>query len=301
MRETILIITSSIDATSDYMINKYRDQPFFRFDVDRFHEYNIHISPGGWEIACGAEVLCQQDTISIYYRKPMLPDLSGFESTYQNMIQRDIISVITGIADSFSGCVLTRPSILRATENKAFQLLTAADCGLAFPKSYMGTSRTETEQFCKKPSIIKPISTGKVWNGQSFELFHTERFLSLPDDLSMTPVYLQDYEEKQYEVRLTIVGDSVFPVRIDCDNKLDWRRDYASHRYEMIDLPQKIKSACMHLLQRYHLSFGAFDFIVSPSNDWLFLEVNPNGQWLWLERALGLGISNAILRLLLNR
>lgn len=53
----------------------------------------------------------------------MLPDLSLYDPQYHTMIQRDIISVINGIADSFPGKVLTKPSIFRKTENKVYQLM----------------------------------------------------------------------------------------------------------------------------------------------------------------------------------
>ncbi len=50
----------------------------------------------------------------------------------------------------------------------------------------------------------------------------------------------------------------------------------------------------------FNIEFGAFDFIVTKSNVWVFLEINPNGQWLWLEQKLNLSISDEILKLLLK-
>ena len=52
------------------------------------------------------------------------------------------------------------------------------------------------------------------------------------------------------------------------------------------------------MLSYYNLVFGAFDYIVTPQNEWIFLELNPNGQWLWLEEALKLDISNKIIEYL---
>ena len=48
------------------------------------------------------------------------------------------------------------------------------------------------------------------------------------------------------------------------------------------------------MLKDFGLMFGAFDFIVDQNGDWIFLEINPNGQWLWLEKILGLPISKKI-------
>ena len=52
------------------------------------------------------------------------------------------------------------------------------------------------------------------------------------------------------------------------------------------------------MLMDFQLEFGAFDFIVTNDNQWYFLEVNPNGQWLWLEKILALDISEKIIDLL---
>ena len=66
----------------------------------------------------------------------------------------------------------------------------------------------------------------------------------------------------------------------------------------MVELPEKVKHECKMMLANYNLVFGAFDYIVTPNNNWVFLELNPNGQWLWLEEALNLDISNKIIEYL---
>jgi glutathione synthase/RimK-type ligase-like ATP-grasp enzyme len=42
------------------------------------------------------------------------------------------------------------------------------------------------------------------------------------------------------------------------------------------------------------LVFGAVDFICTPAGEYVFLEVNPGGEWGMLERDLRLPISEAI-------
>ena len=59
-------------------------------------------------------------------------------------------------------------------------------------------------------------------------------------------------------------------------------------------MPESIAGKCTAFLRRMGLSFGCFDFIVTPSGEYVFLECNPNGQWLWVELETGLPISQAI-------
>ena len=133
----ILIITSSVDDTVSYVTEKYSGiANFFRVNVDKFSEYRFYIRNNGWNIADRHSVVDSENIYSIYYRKPMLPDLGSFDPQYHVLIQRDIISVINGIVDSFHGKVITKPSILRKTENKVFQMIYVNKQGWNIPKSY---------------------------------------------------------------------------------------------------------------------------------------------------------------------
>ena len=91
---------------------------------------------------------------------------------------------------------------------------------------------------------------------------------------------------------------NIYAVRIDTSNKIDWRLDYSNHKYTVIKCPEEIEDFCIQMLIDFQLEFGAFDFIVTNDNQWYFLEVNPNGQWLWLENILELDISEKIIDLL---
>ncbi len=299
----ILVITSSIDVTVDYIINKYQSVTFYRFNVDWFSQYKIYIGGTvGWEISSEYwDVSISPLNIqSIYYRKPMFPDLQEFDKVYWPMITKDIQSVITGLADSFKKTVLSRPSILAKTENKVFQLMYAIQNGLAIPVSFIGNINADFTRFCSGTSIIKPISIGKVFTENGCELYQTSMLGKIESDISLTPVYLQEYVHKSYEVRLTIIDNHMFPVRIDCDNKVDWRRDYSSHQYSLVEAPVSIVKSCLRMLQDFGLVYGAFDFIVDESGKWIFLEVNPNGQWLWLEQILQIDISKYIVNYLVK-
>ncbi len=294
--EKVLIITSSIDNTVDYIMNNYDGiAEFYRLDVDMFPKYEIVL--GGflqWVISCDEWSLEKKEVHSIYYRKPRFPNLDEYSDVYKGMIAKDIVSLINGMVDSFQGRVLTKPYILRKTENKAFQLLYAEKKGLFIPESFVGNSNKRAKDFFKKKSIIKPLTTGKIMAEDVVELYHTSYLEALNEDISLTPVYLQEYINKQYEVRMTYIDGCFFTVRIDSEDKLDWRRNYRGLKYEIIDCPPKISEQCMGLLKDFRLNYGAFDFIVDENDRWYFLEVNPNGQWLWLEHELQIPISKKI-------
>ena len=104
----VLIITSSIDVTVDYIIKSYQNEArFYRLNVDELSKYRIDVGEvSQWTITCSNWAIEKSSVYSIYYRKPILPDLSKYEEDYHGMIAKDIISLINGIVDDFEGKVL---------------------------------------------------------------------------------------------------------------------------------------------------------------------------------------------------
>lgn len=297
----ILIITSSIDYTVDYIIRQYGSKyEFYRLNVDMFNKYVINVSyEDGFYIKNNQWDIREDEIDAIYYRKPMLPDLSVYDSKYHNMISRDIITLINGIVDAFDGVVLSRPSLLKKSENKVFQIRIANKVGFKFPKTSIGTSNNDINNIIDIESIIKPLTTGKIIDVDKCEIIQTCKIDEyINDDIALTPLYVQKYIEKKYEVRVTIVDAEVFAVKIMAFNDVDWRIDQSNNKYELIDIPKEIKEKCLKMMDIMNLKFGAFDFIVDRNENYIFLEVNPNGQWLWLEKLLGLEISNKIINYL---
>ena len=102
--------------------------------------------------------------------------------------------------------------------------------------------------------------------------------------------------DKEFEVRLTVVGDEMFPVAIRSRSeagKADWRSDYDALEYEPVDLPAEVARRVRRFMNIYGLNYGAFDFAVRPDGEWVFYECNPAGQWQFVAQATGLPIAEA--------
>ena len=296
----ILIITCSYDKTIDYIIekNKYRAN-FFRFNIDLFADYGITISNSYWEISYRNNTINSNTTLSIYYRKPTFPDTSDFAPEYRRIINSDILAIIDGLANSFSGVVLTKPYLLRQAENKIFQLIYAKSHSILMPKSFIGNNAHW--KCINDQRIIKPISVGKIETSSGIAIIQTNLMHENDsyDSPELTPVYIQEYIKKSFEVRITVVDDDFFAVKIVSDNMIDWRAGN-NNQYEIIDIPIEIKKCIKMMMKDFQLRFGAIDYIVDVDGKWYFLEINPNGQWQWLECILGLSISDSIMNMLLG-
>jgi glutathione synthase/RimK-type ligase-like ATP-grasp enzyme len=300
--KNILIITSSFDLTSDYLISKFGNKAnFYRFNTDYFGEYLIDIhSLKGWNISSKYWSLNEQDVFSIYYRKPTLPKLDNYESKYHGLMYKDMITTIDGIMEVFNRRCLSKPSILRKSENKIFQMRIAEVVGFDMPESLITNSKDSASKFCSnKNRIVKPLSMGKLSFENRVGIIQTNlvsQEVAL-DNLECSTTYFQQYIPKDYEVRVTIINKNCHAVRIDSKEKVDWRKSDNKNTYSVISLPEEIREKCFTMLKELKLDFGAFDFIVNDGK-FIFLEVNPNGQWYWLEEELNLDISDDIVAFL---
>lgn len=103
----------------------------------------------------------------------------------------------------------------------------------------------------------------------------------LDESVTGTAHLFQARVDKVGDVRVTVVGDRVFAVRID-GGQLDWRAHYPSLTYTLIPCPPDTRHAIGAYMTTYGLLFAAFDFALTASGEWVFLESNPNGQWAWI-------------------
>ena len=297
MKDIVLVITSSHDRTCDYLISKYKEVNFFRFNVDKFSTYKISISADRFEINNRFREINNNNCKSIYYRKPVPEDLIGiYEEKYHQFSYRESYSLIEGLAEGFSGKCLSRPSSMRRSWNKVFQAMTASEVGFKLPKLSITNNTDSVKHLCENKSIVKPLSIGSIADSSHKEYVQTNLYDSKCDlsFLKYTPAYFQLYIEKDYEVRVTFVGKKAFSVKIDSEDAVDWRKPGNKVDYSVFEIPESIYMNCLNYLDKTDMAFGCFDFIVS-GEEWYFLEMNSNGQWAWLEFETGLAISKEII------
>ncbi|MGH3840884.1 MAG: hypothetical protein ACRDS0_05475 [Pseudonocardiaceae bacterium] len=118
------------------------------------------------------------------------------------------------------------------------------------------------------------------------------------DGVDTTAHLFQAFQEKRCECRVMAVGvDRLFAVAIHAgssESYVDWRSDYASLRYEVIETPDHIRAGIARYLHAASLAYSAFDFVITPDGTWVTLEARGSGMWGWLAEECGLPIAEAI-------
>lgn len=304
-----LLITEEFDPHTDAVIEKL-SRPYLRLNTDAYLEKFFLCSKVGRENYINYE--CSYSSVDItkarsaYFRRPDTPRVISLLSDKQDkaLYTSEIKDYLRQIYESISGCVwLTHPAQSEKMSGRINQLRIARSLGFSIPDTLITSSAIEAEKFfldCQGDVVIKSINSRSAIHGSNFsEIFYTESVKL--SDISylkksaspICPFLLQKKISSAYEIRSTYVGGKIFSARIDSEI-LDWRREGNDEKISTYSLPEEVNSLIKKYMQTCDLKMGCIDIIRSINGDYIFLEVNPNGQWLWIEHATHLPISQEI-------
>ena len=317
----ILIITSRTDITADLVVLELqrRHLPYFRLNTEDFPA-SIDISWTAnspdipFELRKGRDVLSLDTISSVWYRRPGTPNPSRVltEIADIDFARRESQAYLQDLWPTLDCFWISQPERIRAAENKLLQLRLAHDCGLDVPSTVITNVPDVAKTFFKRHSriIVKPLRSQIIAVGDTHAvvpfatLLSSENAEQLADLLRFAPVVVQNFVAKVFDLRVTVVGSRVFATEIHGNpgdgTAVDWRRarDISSLRHIPHHVPSCISTGVLALIRRLGLQFGALDFAVTSDNRYVFLELNPNGQWAWIEQLTGAPISGAIVDLL---
>lgn len=304
----ILIITHKEDFTADFIINKLnqRNISYKRFNCEDLFQSPFSIKFNG---KLEYSILNEHDYTSVWFRRTKLPELENLSGEELLYVLNETDSFFKNLFSSLPAKWLSQPSAVCNAENKLFQLKTAQQIGFKIPETIITNSKDELRKFYSENNeniIIKPISQTRIQYKESTQFIFTN---AVPKDLideiekyDLTPCIFQQNISKEYEVRTTVVGNDVFSAAVysqeDNETKTDWRKKKL--RFIETKLPNEVEQLCVQLLKKLNLEFGAIDLIKTPESEYVFLEINPNGQWAWIENQTGQKISESIINFLTN-
>lgn len=203
-------------------------------------------------------------------------------------------------------------TVLKSAYAKIPQLTLAAKLGFNLPVTLVTNDPGEFLDFYRRHNgrvITKTASVqAETWLGPmctAYARMIRPRDLVHFQDVQSCPLIAQVYVEKALEIRVTVVGNDVFAAGIHSQatrrTRVDWRRyDRTSTPHDIHTLPAEIAQLCLSLVQSMGLAYGAIDLILTPEGQYVFLEINPNGQYKWIESLTGLPITKRIVRLLVE-
>jgi hypothetical protein len=242
---------------------------------------------------------------AVWWRiKPLIPNAPPQNPIATNFKNREWDFLLR----SLSNYMADRVKWINPVEKQVFlnykpnQMPIALRAGLTIPRTlFTNASEHVLERFPNEHTIIYKTLSPFVDppDGVIMTNFVKRDFIATNDRrIAVCPGTFQSAIEKDFELRVYVVGEKVFAFRINSqrsmDGKLDWRRAQSEHIFDVIELDEDLASR-IRKFQRYAgIVYGAYDLIVSTDGSTYFLECNPGGQWLWLEHALGVQIADAV-------
>jgi glutathione synthase/RimK-type ligase-like ATP-grasp enzyme len=315
----ILFITNKEDITTDFVINKLnkRGDEYYRFNTEELNSkvfVNLDFIKDKYQLIDSAKrvVIDLLNVKSVYYRRPKLPSIDEYELSpgEAKFTQSEFYYLLEGIYKILTNKFWISPVYaIREAENKIYQLILAKKIGFEIPQGIITSEEERAKSFIRVCSgcIIKPIKTGFVDDGDNPKIIFTseltDKDISFLDRIKYCPTYLQKKIDKTCDIRVTVVGERVFAARIESqafdETKIDWRKgENISVQHKRLDLPQSISDKCIWLTKTLKLQFSAIDLVSDYNGNYYFLEINPNGQWAWIEKRLGYDISGEMINLL---
>ena len=290
----VLILSSLYDFSSDLisLILKERNISYLRLNKEHFKDYRITVNPENKEmqVKVDNENFFIFQPRSIFFRQPVfLRNTPSEPLSIQEQLARTQWSAFLRSLSIFdSSKWFNWPQSTYLAESKPYQLSIAKECGFNFPKTLVGNDSKEINKHFPEKKIVKSMDT--VFLKEKDECLFTYSTLleesSLSEEnTSEAPFIAQQYIEDKIDCRITVIGKTIFSVYVLKDNNPiegDWRTTPKEHlQYKNFQLPKKMGAACLQLMSRLNLNFGAIDLLKTKSG-YLFLEINPTGEWGWL-------------------
>jgi hypothetical protein len=324
MRDHTIIFTISNDVHGD-RIEKLAGQkgPVIRLDMDKPADWKLDYNDGDVRINHLDRCISIESINSVLLRR--IPDIQSFREIVPKSLEKYRGYIADQFFTLFSDCmsILDKETLfvnpLASNNNlgKSVQHRVASSLGLSTPRTYAGSDAATAADFCHSllsqgsEICTKPVQNVKISVDGAAKTRFTEKLPANYEEnlhsLPLCPIIFQNYIEKSYEIRGTIIGEQIFACRIDSQaaqgrTSIDWRHyNIPKTPHSPISLPEDVCEKIRILHRRLGVHFGNFDLICQPDGEYVFLETNPYGQWLWIEDLTGMPISATLTEYLTSR
>ncbi len=308
----ILIASSGSDLSVDGVVQELTARGYtpIVFETDKVVNQSKHLltqldTKGTLTLSYQGLTFKPSDVGALWYRRPNdLYDIEPRDPLRRFHLQSNVRALLDGIFAAFPDKAwLNEPHAMRKAELKMHQLMLASSVGFTIPATTLSNDWDDIRRVSSKKIIAKIPYPLFEQNDRKTKVLYTtildNKESALPTHATPFPAIWQPFIPKRREWRVTVVGSRIFAATIYTSDeaKNDWREHQRARNkveFRAEEFPKDLQKKCLVLLKKMGLRFGAFDFIETPDGEIIFLEVNTNGQYGWIEDTLGLKISAAI-------
>jgi glutathione synthase/RimK-type ligase-like ATP-grasp enzyme len=216
------------------------------------------------------------------------------DSAYAKFVKENYRAAGLGILLSeFNGIWIDHPLKSINSENKIIQAYVAREAGIRIPRTLVSQSPDAVREFCDTLNgevIVKPIQQVADAGARTKKV--GDELLTNDQSIGMCPVMYQELIPGRRHIRAHIFGDHVLAAILESDD-LDWRWNL-NIPCRQVTLPDELQKKMYAALDLLGLSMGVFDLKLTDEGEYVWLEVNPQGQFLFIEGMCGLPLTRAM-------
>jgi glutathione synthase/RimK-type ligase-like ATP-grasp enzyme len=233
---------------------------------------------------------------AVWWRRPQafgFPEIK--DPAHRHFAQSEAATAFQGMYQASSALWINHVVRDAAAAHKPWQLQLAREAGLSIPETLITNDPEEARAFWRRHPgevIYKPfLQTYHAWR-ETRKIQPEEE--ALAEAVRLTPVLFQRYVPAVCDLRVTVIGERLFAAaargeEYELDIRFNLQTQYRPH-----DLPAEVEERLFALMRRLGLEYGAVDFRLTPEGEYVFLEVNPAGQFLYIEKATEQPIARAL-------
>lgn len=254
---------------------------------------------------CDGESVPLENVSAVWWRRPRTPcPPPGLTPCDADYARAQTTEALMGLFGSLGVRWVNEPWADQRASHKVSQLRLARSVGLLLPDTLVSNEPDRVRAFLDErggqPTIHKPLHMDeRTWR--------PTRFVTLADRARIPTVRLAPAIFQTYiagvDVRVTAVGGELFAAAIDARGTASpedcrYALNDPACRVSACRVPDDVADRLRAFLARMGLAYAAADFRIRADGAWVFLEVNPSGQWYWVEERTGQPITAALVDLL---
>lgn len=312
IRPEVLVLASRYDLSCDYVVSalRRRGSAYFRLNSEDLPSYSFCLDPCRRRLSCHTKDLHVEVSadrlVGVYFRRPtFLREASQTGRCPEEQFRRAQWAAFLRSLMVFDAARwVNHPTRTYEAEHKMIQLRTAHEVGFDVPATYCLNSERHLGDGVVGPLVaIKGLDTVLV-RTDTTEVFGYTNLLLREElaeaELRSAPLVAQQALTDKLDLRVTVVGDDWWSASVTEEGSRiagDWRLKKSNVVFSEFALPQAVGARCIELTRRLGLRFSAIDLALSDDR-FFFLEVNPTGEWAWLQEEVQFPIGAKLAELL---
>jgi hypothetical protein len=303
----VLIVTNEQDIHADFVVRELTERHsahIVRLNTERADEWRLTVEPGeAWTVESDLRSLTSATCVGVWWRRPESPPRpDAIEARAWEAVCEQWRALLAGLVSVPGPRWISSPFAIRTAESKAVQLRHAADAGFLVPRTVWTNTRSAALGLMSEfggEAICKSLA-GAYWETESESHFIFARRIAprqLPasTQLAPSPLAFQQMVVPKQDVRATVIGVNVIAAIREsgaAEEPIDWRLA-SEGRWLPHSLPAAVVDACVAVVNDLALRFAGIDLVLDDLGRYWFVELNPNGEWAWLQTA-GLPIAERL-------